>query len=199
MRHLVFFGTLLFLTSAAAAAPTDRDSLYEVEVLVFENRHAPVDDGSTLDAKSAATIPGLDDAIVPGAPTTGGYLLADSAAQLEKGGQYRVLFHQRWSQPMDAKSGVKARRITGNSRTGDTELDGLVKVYLSRYLHADVQLVLKDRQATGGFAGGERTGAVFHRIDEQRRVKSQEVHYYDHPRFGVLLTVSAPEKERGGR
>lgn len=190
MRHLVFFGTLLFLTSAAAAAPTDKDGLYEVEVLVFESRHAPAGDVSTIDAKSAVTIPGLDDAVVPGAPATGGYKLAGSAARLEKDGQYRVLFHQRWVQPMDVKSGVKARRITGNSRGGGTELDGLVKVYLSRYLHADVQLLLKDGPASGG---------IVHRIDEQRRVKSQEVHYYDHPRFGVLLTVSAPEKERGGR
>ncbi len=194
MRHLVFFGTLLFLASAAAAAPTDKDGLYEVEVLVFENRHAPAGDVSTLDVNSAATIPGLDNAVVPTAPATGGYKLAGSAARLEKDGQYRVLFHQRWVQPMDVKSGVKARRITGNSRGGGTELDGLVKVYLSRYLHADVQLVLKDGPATGGVAG-----AAVYRIDEQRRVKSQEVHYYDHPRFGVLLTVSAPEKERGGR
>jgi hypothetical protein len=185
MRYLVVFGTLLFLASAAAAAPTDKDGLYDVEVLVFENRQIPSGDVSTFDGKSAITIPGLADAIAPTAPATGGYKLAGSAAQLEKDGQYRVLFHQRWSQTVDTKGGVKARRITGG-----TELDGLVKVYLSRYLHADVQLMLKD---------GPATGAVVHRIDEQRRVKSQEVHYYDHPRFGVLLTVNAPEKERGGR
>lgn len=185
MRHLVFFGALLFLASAAAAAPTDKGGLYEVEVLVFENRHAPAGDVSTLDTKSTVTIPGLDDAVLSGASATGGYKLAGSAARLEKDGQYRVLFHQRWSQTMDVKTSVKARRITGG-----TELDGLVKVYLSRYLHADVQLVLKDGPASGG---------IVHRIDEQRRVKSQEVHYYDHPRFGVLLTVSAPGKERGGR
>jgi hypothetical protein len=185
MRYPVVFGTLLFLASAAAAAPTDKDGIYDVEVLVFENRQIPSGDGSTFDGKSTITIPGLADAIVPTAPATGGYKLAGSAAQLEKDSQYRVLFHQRWSQPVDTKGGVKARRITGG-----TELDGLVKVYLSRYLHADVQLVLKDGPATGG---------VVHRIDEQRRVKSQEVHYYDHPRFGVLLMVNAPEKERGGR
>lgn len=187
---MVFVGTLLFMTGAAAAAPTDKDSLYDVEVLVFENRYAPAGGPSTLGGKSAATIPGLDDAVAPGAPSTGGYKLAGSAAQLEKDGQYRVLFHQRWIQPMDAKGDVKARRISGNSRAGGTELDGLVKVYLSRYLHADVQLVLKD---------GPTSGGIVHRIDEQRRVKSQEIHYYDHPRFGVLLTVSAPEKERAGR
>ncbi|MBI5611925.1 MAG: hypothetical protein HY942_02485 [Gammaproteobacteria bacterium] len=185
MRLPVVFGTLLFLANTVAAAPTDKDGLYDIEVLVFENRNTPASDVSAFEGKNAVTLPGLADAVVPTTPATGGYKLAGSAAQLEKDGQYRVLFHQRWSQTVDTKGGVKARRITGG-----TELDGLVKVYLSRYLHADVQLVLKDTAVTGG---------VVHRIDEQRRVKSQEVHYYDHPRFGVLLTVNAPEKERGGR
>jgi len=190
---MVFVGTLLFMAGAAAAAPADKDSLYDVEVLVFENRYAPAGGLSTLGGKDAATIPGLDDAVVPGMPATGVYKLAASAAQLEKDGQYRVLFHKHWIQTMDAKGDVKARRIT-SGQAGDTGLDGLVKVYLSRYLHADVNLVLRDAPAAGGLAG-----AAVYRIDEQRRVKSQDVHYFDHPRFGVLLTVSAPEKERGGR
>lgn len=190
MQRIFIFGTLLLMTGVAPAAPTDKDNLYEVEVVVFENKHAQSGDEFGPGGKNSTPIPGLDNAIVPTAPTTGSHKLAGSTAQLKKYGQYRVLSHQRWIQPMDAKGGVKARRIGAGG-----ELDGLVKVYMSRYLHADVHLVFKDEQWGGGLFGGERGGARYYRIDEQRRVKSQEVHYYDHPRFGVLLRVSALEKE----
>jgi hypothetical protein len=182
MRRAILYATLLLMTGTALAATTDKDSLYEIEVVVFENRHAPASGESGPVGKNAAPIPGLDNAIAPVAPATGGYKL--STAPLEKDGRYRVLSHQRWIQPMDSKAAVKARRISAGS-----ELDGLVRVYMSRYLHADVQLVLKDGPVTGG---------VVHRIDEQRRVKNQEVHYYDHPRLGVLLLVSALEKDSAG-
>ena len=189
MRRTLIHIALLLMASTAPAATTDKDTLYEVEVVVFENRHASTGGESDPTGKNAAPIPGLDNAVAPIAPASGSYKLA-GAAQLEKDGQYRVLTHQRWIQSMDGKAAVKARRIGAGN-----ELDGLVKVYMSRYLHADVQLVLKDESR----AGGERDAARYYRLDEQRRVKNQEVHYYDHPRFGVLLRVSALEKDSAGR
>ena len=189
MRHRLLYTMLLFMAGTALAATTDKDSLYEVEVVVFENKHTPTGGESDSAGKNAAPIPGLDNAIAPIAPTTGSYKLA-GATQLEKDGQYRVLTHQRWIQPMDGKAAVKARRISAGN-----ELDGLVRVYLSRYLHADVQLALKDE--TG--AGDKRGAARYYRLDEQRRVKNQEIHYFDHPRLGVLLRVSALEKDSAGR
>ena len=189
MRRTLLYAMLLLMAGTASAAPTDKDTLYEVEVVVFENKHAPTGGESDPAGKSAVPIPGLDNAIAPIAPATGGYKLA-GAAQLEKDGRYRVMTHQRWIQPMDSKAVVKARRISAGN-----ELDGLVKVYLSRYLHADVQLMLKDE--TG--AGGERDVVRYYRLDEQRRVKNQEIHYFDHPRLGVLLRVSALEKDGTGR
>ncbi len=185
MRRPLLYTTLLLIAGTALAATTNKDNLYEVEVVVFENKHAPASGESDPAGKNAAPIPGLDNAVAPIVPATGGYKLA-GAAQLEKDGQYRVLTHQRWIQSMDSKAAVKARRISAGSG-----LDGLVRVYMSRYLHADVQLVLKDET----MAGGERNAVRYYRLDEQRRVKNQEIHYYDHPRLGVLLRVSALEKD----
>lgn len=183
VRALLYTLLSLVATSTFAAA-SDKDSLYEVEVVVFEHRNVSAGGESDPAGKSGAPVAGLDNAVAPVAPATGRYHLA-GAAQLEKDGHYRVLSHQRWIQPMDSKAVVKARRI----RVGD-ELDGQVRVYLSRYLHADVQLVLKAEASDG---------ARYFRLDEQRRVKNQETHYFDHPRLGVLLRVSALEKDSAGR
>jgi hypothetical protein len=64
-------------------------------------------------------------------------------------------------------------------------LDGTVRVYLARYLHADVDLIYHRRGIETPF-----------RLDTSRRMRSGELHYLDHPVFGVLIKVIPYEPEK---
>lgn len=179
---------LLGLALPASAAPAEKESTYEVEVLVFENR-LPDLIGDELLARDAATIRqrALDSAVPPEAATSEPYLQPAISNLLERDGHYRVLAHAHWQQTLDptGKAAVKPVRITSAK---PDELDGTVQFYMSRYLHLDVNLLFRDEEAM-------KSGVVY-RIGEQRRVKSQETQYFDHPKFGVLVRVMPVEKDK---
>jgi len=71
-------------------------------------------------------------------------------------------------------------------RGGDNTLDGTLKFYLSRFLHVDVNLALS--------ADGNPSDQPY-RIVDHRRIKTQEINYFDHPKFGILLKVVQIGKE----
>ena len=71
------------------------------------------------------------------------------------------------------------------------ELDGSITLLRERYLHLAVDLTL-------------RSSGSLYRLDEARRIRSGELHYFDNPRFGVIARVtpygsdeSAPEDAAG--
>ncbi len=85
--------------------------------------------------------------------------------------------------------------------------DGTLKLYLSRYLHLEVDLTMEDRQRgvppVADFDRGRGSadvawsepqlrpaGTVHYRIHEDRIVKNGELRYFDHPKFGLLAKIS---------
>lgn len=58
-------------------------------------------------------------------------------------------------------------------------LSGLVRVQRGRFLHLETDLVLRDAA----------TGQPFH-VRHKRRMRSDELHYVDHPKVGVLIQAS---------
>ena len=65
------------------------------------------------------------------------------------------------------------------------KLDGTIRVYLARYLHANVDLVYHRPGVETPF-----------RLATSRRMRSGELHYLDHPVFGVLIKVIPYEAEK---
>jgi hypothetical protein len=100
---------------------------------------------------------------------------------LEKDARYRVLVHQHWTQTAEAKSATRPVRIHDAAQ----KLDGVFRFYLSRFLHVEMNLVLQDDAPANP---GE---APVYRLQEHRRVRTQELHYFDHPKFGALVRVTA--------
>jgi len=58
---------------------------------------------------------------------------------------------------------------------------GLVRISLGRYLHIDTDLALKTAQGDDGL--------LIHSVDH-RRLRSGELHYLDHPAFGILVLIN---------
>lgn len=182
MRLITLLPSLLLLAPLpAAAADADKPSRYDIEVLVFENR-LPELAGDELVRGDPATLrrKALETAVPPVASPAENYLQPGITRLLEGDGHYRVLAHAHWQQTLEPspKTPVKPVRIAG---ADPNELDGSVRFTMSRFLHLDVGLLF--RPAADGEAAATYT------INEQRRIKSQETHYFDHPRFGVLVRV----------
>ncbi len=80
---------------------------------------------------------------------------------------------------------------------------GTVKLAAGRYLHVDLDVLLRGLtqrdesvDANGNLIASAHTGIQGYRLDETRRIKIGEVHYFDHPAFGALVLVAATEKSR---
>jgi len=184
-----FFFTALLLTAslptlAAPAAPTEKESTYEVEILVFENQLPDLQGGELLTRDTAKPLPAISDNAQPPDNIPGeSYMQPALTTLLQKDGRYRILAHARWRQSLDAKEIAKPVRITSNSPVNPGELDGTVRFFMSRFLHLSVNLRFRDP------ASVDPAAPVIYQINEQRRIKSLELNYFDHPRFGVLARV----------
>lgn len=181
-------------TTVRAAAP-----VYDVEIVIF--RHKPV-----TDAGERWNRPVQDELRAGGVFPQGEFSELDrSLHRLEgvRGGlrnsrNYEVLAHRAWRQVgYDTAHAVPypVQAYTGN---GDYRVEGSVKLVRERYLHLDVDLLL----LTAGGAPGQYTEAPGSRpafeLREKRRMRSRELHYFDHPRFGVIALVTphdAPDDE----
>ena len=182
---LLLFGFGLLNTLPAGAAPADKESTYEIEVVVFENRLPELtgDEMLTWDAERRAKK--LENAVTPEAAVSAPYLRPTITSLLNQDGHYRVLAHQHWKQTIDARTVARPVRVVA---ANPAELEGTIRFYMSRHLHLDVDLLLRET-APG-------SGVKVYRLAEQRKLKSQETHYFDHPKFGVLVRVMPLEKDK---
>jgi len=181
----VFLALLPLL--AVAAPEKEKESSYNIEVLVFENI-LPELIGDELFARDGKTptVRELDKAVLPEGSLAES-LLGSAAVQLAKDGHYRLLTQARWQQTVDpsGKAAVKPVRILSGK---EGELDGTIRFYMSRFLHLEVNLLFQE-------LSGSAPPLIF-QLHETRRVKSQETHYFDHPRFAVLVRILPVEKEK---
>jgi len=185
---LVLSGFGLLAALPAQAAPAEKESSYEIEVVVFENRLPDLIGDELLVRDADSRIQKLESAVTPAAAVSKPYLHPAITRLLEQDGSYRVLAHQHWQQTIDPKTIAMPVRVTA---TNPAELDGTIRFYMSRHLHLDVNLLFRETSV-----GADPSGTVVYRLSEQRKLKSQETHYFDHPRLGVLVRVMPLEKEK---
>ena len=151
-----------------------------------------------------------------GAPAARWYrLLADdeltldgTLARLRNLGAYTPLLHAGWSQPVLLENEAKAFDLAS---LGAFRPSGTVRLHLSRFLHLTLNLRLQTDYRYRWQPPAESASAtplyellrpLQYGIQVQRRVRSGELHFFDHPAFGVLIMVrpqaAAPEAESTG-
>lgn len=185
---------LSLLLTASAAVQADA---IKVELIVFENL-----DPAAMQAEFWPANPGVPSLVnaielpSPGEAAAGekSWRLLP-ASQLALGGMvqrlrssagYRPLLHVGWVQPMDNSDRSPAAHVfSGMAASGDakssSQIDGAVAIRRGRFLHGDVDLSFRKIGAAG---------PVTVRLTTSRRLRSNEVHYLDHPLFGVILSVA---------
>lgn len=181
-----------------AAVPAARAATYAVEVVIFENAAGDGDDElwrPDLPGDGPSTPAGL-----PGDisfhPVEG---LARQVASLERSSAYRLLQSLAWEQSLAPRRnapviplGLRQTGSAAGTPSALARLSGSVRVYGDTYLFIDLDVVYRAGEGsdTSGTTFGSRYApSVRYRIDERRRVKLNEIHYFDHPRFGALVQV----------
>lgn len=178
--------SLFVLVPAQAAAPVT-PPLYEIEILVFENRLPELEGGELWRGEPRITPELFREAVAmdgSAAPPPDS-ALRRAAALLEKDGHYRILTHQRWQQTAEARSAAKPVKLASY----DPAFNGVVRFYLSRFLHVDLELVLRARADSG------EPAEQAYWINEHQRIRTKALHYFDHPKLGALLRVEQIGKD----
>jgi len=177
MRRLLTALLLLCGSAIPALTATGAPASYEIEVLVFEIRLPDLEGAelwTRIEQASEAT-----QTVSPRemTPTEDFSSIADA---LLADGRYRVMLHKRWVQPAEPRSSGSAVALA----SWDRELEGTLRFYVSRFLHVELKLLFQPRATA---IGGEV--APTYVLEQQRRVRSNDLHYFDHPKFGALVRV----------
>jgi hypothetical protein len=180
-RSILALAALAAVFPAAAQEPTS----YRVELIVIQRLKdvgtpeitiAPevysddVIDTSAPDPLSVSSeLDGLGEPVTGNMPVSEAEMitLSDTAARLARSAGYRVIHQAAWIQPGLPRNAAPGVPVSGTTVSGETRL------YRQRYLHLGLDL---------RFAADQK-------LTEWRRMRSNEVHYYDHPLFGAIAVV----------
>ncbi len=183
----ILAGLALLATQAVCAAP----QMYDVEVIIF-SAPSSGSEPERLDQPDADAAPARGGAAPANAFTelpSGAYGLNNIRGGLSASG-YRVLFHRAWRQMANDRANAVDYPVHVLADNGRDSVDGRITLVKERYLHLDIDLLLKT--ARGNPSALYADGSGF-RLSETRRIRSNELHYFDHPRFGMIARVTPYE------
>ena len=198
MKQLILIALLSVATLTASAQQTQVLQSYDVELLVFRtlNPHASPEEWSMEAAAAGQRLAIPEDEPSPFAatepvPTATATFPALPPAKfkltavfdtLKRSRNYQPLAHFGWTQPGYPRGDAKYLPINAMVPAG-AGLQGQVALSRGRYLHLTLDLVY---DAPG--AAGESTQRFV--LRQSRRMRSNERHYIDSPRFGVIAIVT---------
>lgn len=113
---------------------------------------------------------------------------------------YRILYHQAWRQPVLERSDSQPVYIRGGEFLGSQhEMEGTLNISVATYLavEADLRLSVQgggQNVQDDGYSVRRRSSSRTVAMQEKRgRIKSTEVHYFDHPRIALLIRIDRYE------
>lgn len=120
------------------------------------------------------------------------FLLASEDGRLQRSNVYRVVFHRAWIQPVPDRDRLRPVLIQIREPSGGPpRIEGIIGVTRGRYLHLDAKLwyAVQPTQTTTAMDSNVAEEPLYMELREQRRMRSGELHYLDHPKIGVLARV----------
>jgi peptidoglycan-binding protein CsiV len=207
MKKLLLGGFLLLFSNLVFA------KWYQVEMVVFE--HLAADAGGEI--WNSDDVPDYSNTIElvtdPNAPNAfkmlppSKYKLGGVNKVLKLSSGYRPIHHVAWQQPELTKSRAKKVHI----KNPEAKINGAVNLRGGHLLHLDLDISyfvdLLTESATSfteeNMSEESEDEAVeeiimsgtYAQMKETRRIKLNELHYFDHPLFGVIMRVTRLELE----
>lgn len=187
----IVLGVSLLLASNSTPLLSAYQPIYDIEVVVFMNNSA-TDDGEHW------AQPLLDDGHTGFFPdgeftelSNDHFSLKGVSQNLERSDSYSILFHRAWRQLAYDKNKAVAYPVHSTVQEGGKSVEGSVKLMLERFLHLDVNLFLMSSNGNEEVIYSDAPGNIpLFELREKRRIKSTELHYFDHPRFGAIAKVT---------
>ncbi len=227
-RLSVQFARLLMATALLLPffAQAQTESLYRVELLVFSypgggaaEQWEATPDLAYPESTRALTNATPTDPLHPTPFTTlppAQRELGGKAAEMQRSGRYRILFHEAWVQPMSGESGAVPIVLDRSGDGGEwPPLQGTIKLYMSsdltletnlwlntqgEYLHSAWRMPppplapssIEPLPQPAGSVADDRTYPYRHAVllKQTQRMRSGEVSYIDHPMLGVVAKIS---------
>jgi hypothetical protein len=127
--------------------------------------------------------------------------LGNEYRKLQAIAAYQPLVHAGWVQPGLPEADAEPFDL---KTLGILNPRGTVRVHLSRFLHITLDLTYQAASAATPPGGGANDGldeivlAPQYRLTAARSARSNELHYFDHPAFGVLVRVTPVPAPDGG-
>ena len=174
-KHLqLLLITALFLFNYTVQAG---ERWFQIEAIVFQQSAPNTELFDQVEAE-------LEPVSVYAAAKAGSKSLQNIYNRLRRAGGYQPFSYQSWRAP------VKSDRISLPINITDEaeNLHGWLKIQRGNLLHVLADIEFGPTETIEG-------DALFYRIIEKRRVMLNEVHYLDHPFFGVLLKLSLVEQD----
>ncbi len=177
-----FLACVIVVCSATTASART----YIVEMITFTNEGVTPerwDHGSTLSTTRRNKV----NSVFAKAENlnSGGNLayLGSVHSALSSSNEHRILKVARWTQ----ETANYARSPLVNISNADLSIKGGVRVYAPNLLFAELNLMYAPNGNSLAVTATSGREAYF--IDERRRMKLKETHYFDHSKFGAVLIV----------
>jgi hypothetical protein len=201
MRQSVF--SLAFLTLLSLIiAPAHAD--YLIELIIFE----PTSQQGWLDEYWPLLPAKLDrhdkDQDLGSSTATNRHLLNEThftlkeiAKRLTSTGEYKIVSHTAWTQPAESRQSGYTWLPEGSSRTG-LPLQAKIRFYKQKFEHIDIEIQLERKipaDVISALAEKKKLSPADigdswrFMLQDSRKTKPNDLHYFDHPMFGALLTV----------
>lgn len=194
-KFVKWIGLAALVLAASASAQQSGLQSYDVELVIFRTLNAKATaeewnlEAGTADqhlSMNEADAPDGEQAIAP-APTAplmtfpalpqAKFKLTAIADTLRRSRNYQPLAHFGWTQPGFPRGEARYMSIEGLVPAG-TGLSGQIALSRGRYLHLTLELTLESAEE----------GKMV--LKQTRRMRSNERHYIDHPRFGVIAVIT---------
>ena len=191
----------------------NHEKLYQVEVIVFGRPEASAQETWPTDIKLtysdnivSVTESGFSEGFTP--VPANERSLNPQAATLARSGSYTLLYHQAWRQTIYA-SKTNIAISGGKVFNGHNELEGSISLSVGQYLKIQTNLWLTKFASVGAdvtelwpelpnlpsaFANDVDKSQAnpiqrIVKLSQERTMRSNEVHYIDHPLMGVIIKI----------
>ena len=147
-------------------------------------------------------------------------MLSGALGRLNRSSRYDVLYSRAWRLPdLPSHSATPVRILAGKRYTTDGrlappaiasasqftsmaddalfEIDGRIKISLSKFLDVDADLLYRRNVILPDAEGLPVNEFRQFRLTEYRRMKSKTIHYLDHPMFGVIIGIDRYQPDSG--
>lgn len=197
MKRWIGILITLLLNGMAFHAHAEAPPKYQVELIVFETlalkgwtEEVWEENPEIIDTEGtqvAETLPEDD------------FMLAEEAGKMTLQKGYRILTHQSWVlQGLPEADSQPLLIEVLPEDDNDSRLEGTLLFYKSRFAHVRLNLELERKipiRLREDFAAQQRIEPEAlpdfwrFKLTEARKVKSKELHYFDHPIFGALIKI----------